>query len=86
MQKVWETAGLCSIETRVIRVPISFSSFDDFWDSNTVPIGPQGKLINGMSKDARMQLRTRVRERLPASSDGRIAYEAFTNAVKGRVI
>jgi SAM-dependent methyltransferase len=86
MQKAWEMAGLSSIETRVIRIPISYASFDDFWDSNTVPIGPQGKIIDGMSKTAREQLRTRVRERLPASSDGRIAYEAFANAVKGRVM
>jgi ubiquinone/menaquinone biosynthesis C-methylase UbiE len=86
MQKAWETAGLSSIETQVIRIPISYSSFDDFWDSNTVPIGPQGKLIDGMSKNAREQLRTRVREQLPASSGGRVAYEAFANAVKGRVM
>jgi SAM-dependent methyltransferase len=86
MQKAWETAGLCSIETRVIRIPVTYSSFDDFWDSNTVPIGPQGKLIDGMSKNEREQLRTRVRGRLPTSSDGRIAYEAFANAVKGRVM
>lgn len=86
MQELWEKAGLSSIETRVIRIPVMYSSFDDFWDSNTVPIGPQGKLIDGMSKSARAQLRTRVRQRLPVSSDGRIVYEAFANAVKGRVM
>lgn len=85
MQKAWEKAGLSSIETWSIRIPISYSSFDEFWDSNTVPIGPQGKLIDGMSKSAREELRTSVRKRLPTSSDGRIAYEAFANAVKGRV-
>jgi hypothetical protein len=26
-----------------------------------------------------------VREQLPAAGDGRIAYESFANAVKGRV-
>jgi ubiquinone/menaquinone biosynthesis C-methylase UbiE len=86
MQQLWKKVGLASIETRVIRIPVKYSSFDDFWDSNTVPIGPQGKLIDAMSKNAREQLRTRVRERLPASSDGRIAYEAFANAIKGRVM
>jgi hypothetical protein len=86
MQKAWETAGLSSVQTRVIRIPVTYASFDDFWDSNSVPIGPQGKLIDAMSKDAQEQLRTRVRERLPASSDGHITYEAFANAVKGRVM
>jgi ubiquinone/menaquinone biosynthesis C-methylase UbiE len=85
MQDLWEKAGLASIEMRVIRIPVTYSSFDDFWVSNTVPIGPQGKLIDGMSKSARAQLRMLVRERLPIGKDGRIAYEAFANAVKGRV-
>jgi SAM-dependent methyltransferase len=86
MQRAWQNAGLSSIETRVIRIPVTYSSFDDFWDSNTVPVGPQGKLIDGMSNSARRQLRTRLRERLPVGSHGRISYEAFANAVKGRVM
>jgi SAM-dependent methyltransferase len=85
MRELWEKAGLASIETRVIRIPVTYSSFDDFWDSNTVPIGPQGKLIDRMSTSAREQLRARVREQLPVSLDGRTVYEAFANAVKGRV-
>jgi SAM-dependent methyltransferase len=85
MQELWEKAGLASVERLAIRIPVTYSSFGDFWDSNTVPIGPQGKLIDSMSKSVKEQLRTRVRERLPVNSDGRIAYEAFANAVKGRV-
>ena len=78
-------AGLEAIETRVIRIPVRYADFDDFWDSNTVPVGPQGKVIAGMSPAARAQLRMRLREFLPAASDGRIVYESFANAVKGRV-
>ena len=85
MQELWEKAGLDAIETRTIRIPVSYSSFDDFWDSNTVPIGPQGKLIDGMTASAREELRARLRNRLPIASDGCIAYESFANAVKGRV-
>jgi ubiquinone/menaquinone biosynthesis C-methylase UbiE len=84
MQELWQKVGLTSIETTVIRIPITYSSFDDFWDSTTVPIGPQGKLIDGMSKGAREHLRNLVRERLPVDLDGRVAYESFANAVKGR--
>jgi len=50
-----------------------------------VPIGPQGKIIAGMSAKAIEELRARLRDQLPASPDGRIVYEAFANAVKGRV-
>src|SRR5262249_15362445 len=85
MQSFWEMAGLEAIETRVIRIPVRFANFDDFWDSNAVPVGPQGKVIAGMSPAAREQLRTRLREQLPAASDGHIFYESFANAVKGQV-
>ncbi|MGE5367563.1 MAG: hypothetical protein ACM3PO_09915 [Betaproteobacteria bacterium] len=69
----------------MIRIRVSFSSFDDFWDSNTVPVGPSGKALSELSLRAREQLKTRVRERLPIAADGSIAYEAFANAVKGVV-
>jgi allophanate hydrolase subunit 1 len=85
MQQLWEQAGLDSLDTRVIRIPVVYSDFDDFWDSNAVPIGPQGKIIAGMSASAREELRASLRDHLPVSSDGRIVYESFANAVKGRV-
>jgi len=84
MQGFWQMAGLEAIETRVIRIPVRFANFDDFWDSNTVPVGPQGKVIASMSPNGREELRTRLREQLPAASDGQILYEAFANAVRGR--
>jgi SAM-dependent methyltransferase len=85
MLSLWKNAGLESVETRVIRIPTIYSDFDDFWDSNVVPIGPQGKIIAGMSVSAREEFRTRLRDHLSASSNGRIVYESFANAVKGRV-
>jgi SAM-dependent methyltransferase len=85
MRALWEHAGLESIETRVIRVPVVYSDFDDFWDSNSVPVASSGKAIHEMSPAAREQLRARAREQLLVGSDGRIAYESFANAVKGRV-
>jgi len=85
MRGFWEKAGLEAIETRVIRIPVRFANFDEFWDSKAVPVGPQGKVIAGMSPAAREQLRTRLREQLPAASDGHILYESLANAVKGRV-
>ena len=85
MHAIWKQAGLTAIETEVIRIRVSFSSFDDFWDSNTVPVGPSGKALSELSSTAREQLKARVRERLPIAADGSIAYEAFANAVKGVV-
>jgi hypothetical protein len=64
---------------------VVFSDFDDFWNSNTVPIGPQGKSIDRMSTDQKERLRARLHDHLPTDADGRIVYESFANAVKGRV-
>ncbi len=83
MHGFWKMAGLESIETRAIRIPVRYADFDDFWDLNTVPVGPQGKAIAGMSSAGREQLRTRLREQLPAAPDGH--NESFANAVRGRV-
>lgn len=85
MQGFWQRSGLESIETRVIRIHVEYVDFDDFWDSNTVPIGPQGKIISAMSPGERERLRAHLRDRLPPAVDGRITYESFANAVKGRV-
>src|SRR5262249_20157197 len=40
------------------------SACGDFWDSNIVPIAPQGKIIAAMSASAREELRTRLRGHL----------------------
>ncbi|HEU5274521.1 MAG TPA: class I SAM-dependent methyltransferase [Xanthobacteraceae bacterium] len=85
LRALWEDAGLELIETRVIRIPVVYSDFDDFWDANSAPAGASGKAIHDLSPAARERLRARVREQLPLGSDGRIAYESFANAVKGRV-
>ena len=85
MQAFWQAAGLQSVETQVIRIPVAYYSFDDFCESNIVPIGPSGQLISALSPGEIEQLKARLRAQLPIAADGRIAYEAFANAVKGRV-
>jgi len=85
MRALWEHAGLTSIDTRVIRIPITYSNFDDFWKSHSAPVGPAGQAIRDMAPSAKGQLRDLLRERLPADLQGRISYSAHANAVKGRV-
>jgi SAM-dependent methyltransferase len=84
MRAIWQQAGITSLDMEVIRIQVAFSSFDDFWDSNSVPVGPAGKALADLSPDMREKLKARLREQLPAAADGSIAYEAFANAVKGR--
>jgi ubiquinone/menaquinone biosynthesis C-methylase UbiE len=84
MRAIWQQAGLQAIDTSVIRIAIAYADFDDFWDSNSAPVGTAGKAINDLSPKEREQLKARLREQLPIGADGRIVYEAFANAVKGR--
>jgi ubiquinone/menaquinone biosynthesis C-methylase UbiE len=85
MQTLWQDAGLREVETRVIRITVDFASFDDFCDSSLVPVGPAGQVIAKMSPVELEELKTHLRKLLPIAADGSIAYEAFANAVKGRV-
>lgn len=84
MQALWVQAGLKSVETRVIRVPVTYTDFDEFWDSYRVPEGPAGVAIRKMSPPEIERLKVRLREELPIADNGSISYEAFANAVKGR--
>ena len=85
LKEIWVAAGLESVGLEVIRITVTYSDFDDFWNSNSVPGGPQGKVIHSMPAAAREQLRTRLRQQLSTRADGTIAYESVANAVKGRV-
>jgi SAM-dependent methyltransferase len=85
MQALWQGAGLQGVETRVIAINVSFASFDDFCESNLVPVGPAGQVIAKMTPAERDQLKANLRTQLPIAADGSIVYQAFANAVKGRV-
>lgn len=85
MRGFWKGAGLLDVETRVLGLTVRHASFDEFWASNFVPIGPMGAMLAKMGSGEQAQLRARLAEMLPIASDGSIAYESFANAVKGRV-
>lgn len=85
LQALWARASLQSVETSVIRIPVAYSSFDEFWDSYRVPEGAAGLAIRKMSPPEIERLKARLRGHLPISANGSISYEAFANAVKGRV-
>ena len=74
-----------AVETRVIKVLTAYADFDDFWESNHVPIGSFGTAVVGLPPADKKRLKARLREQLPTAADGSIVHEAFANAVKGRV-
>jgi SAM-dependent methyltransferase len=81
---LWAAAGLSGVETREITVRRSFADFDDYWA--TIQGGPSVKMkLAAMAPADIERLKSRMRERLPADANGRVAFNARANAVKGRV-
>jgi ubiquinone/menaquinone biosynthesis C-methylase UbiE len=85
LRNLWEKTGLRDVDTRVIRIPAVYPSFDDFWEANTVDNGPAGKALHAQPPEMQEKVRSRLREMLKADANGRITVESITNAVKGRV-
>ncbi len=84
MRAMWTTAGLTSVETTTFRIDTTFNDFTDFWESCFVPIGPLGKVLQGLSPAAVKDLQAELRASVPVQADGRIVYDSVANAVKGR--
>jgi SAM-dependent methyltransferase len=83
MRELWDGAGLDSVETRVIDVRRTFADFEDYWA--TILGGPSvGPRLAAMASEELALLKATMRERLPSDADGRIAYSARANAIKGR--
>jgi SAM-dependent methyltransferase len=81
---LWIGAGLELVETRAITVQRSFADFDDYW--TTILGGPNvGPILKAMTSEDHELLKARLRARLPVDANGRITYNAWANAVKGRV-
>ena len=80
---LWEDAGLTAVQSKIISIETSFASFDDLWQTLTLPSGPQGVFVASLPDDAQQELRTTLKAQVPVQADGRIAYPSVANAVKG---
>jgi ubiquinone/menaquinone biosynthesis C-methylase UbiE len=84
LRGLWRAAGLADVETRTIEVARAFADFEEFWS-----ITVAGTLLKTAFKAFAAadveRLKARVRAQLKPEGDGRIAYTARANAVKGRV-
>jgi ubiquinone/menaquinone biosynthesis C-methylase UbiE len=83
LQRLWEEAGLRSVETRAISVERVFPSFEDFWA--TAQLSATLRLVLPTLDPATLNdIRERVRARTRAEG-GALALTARANAVKGVV-
>jgi ubiquinone/menaquinone biosynthesis C-methylase UbiE len=84
LKELWTGAGFVQIDTCSISITVEFASFEEFWNSMTVPAGPAGKAVAEMPADSRARLRNTLEARLSPTGNGRIVYVAVANAIRGQ--
>jgi len=85
MRALFEKAGFDQVATRTIEIEVHYANFDDYWTSQTGLANGVVQAIRKMSEPDIARLKAYLREHLPTDRNGRIAYPARANAVKGRV-
>jgi ubiquinone/menaquinone biosynthesis C-methylase UbiE len=85
MRGYFTAAALDDIATRTIEVEVSFADFDEYWSAQTALANYVVQQIRGMPASDVERLKAGLRQSLPTDQNGRIAYKAKANAVKGRV-
>jgi SAM-dependent methyltransferase len=81
--RLFEGAGLTSVEVRGIEVPTHFRDFDDYWSPFLGGQGPAPGYAMSLTEERRGALRESIRSRLPVAPDGSIALVARAWAVRG---
>jgi hypothetical protein len=78
-----EAAGLTAIESAVLTVPTTFTSFDDYWSPFLGGTGPAPSYVASLAQAQRELLARRIGTRLPLATDGSIPLKARALAVRG---
>jgi SAM-dependent methyltransferase len=83
---LWRAQGLLDVQEKPLVIPMTFSSFEDFWSPFREGQGPAGAHVVSLSPGARRDLEQRLRRRLLGSGGDRpIALNARAWAVRGVV-
>jgi SAM-dependent methyltransferase len=83
---LWRAQGLQDVSEQPLTIPLSFSSFDDYWQPFLGGQGPAGAYVAMLSDAEREALRQRLRKRLLGDGPDRgIAMQGRAWAVKGTV-
>jgi hypothetical protein len=85
MYGLFKGAGLQQVASRTIEIEISYTNFDDYWTAQTGLANDVVQAIREMSEPDVACLKSYLEEHLPTDRNGRIAYPARANAVKGSV-
>jgi SAM-dependent methyltransferase len=83
---LWRTHGLTQVEEQPLTIPLSFTSFEDYWAPFAGGQGPAGAYVARLSEADRAALGLRLRQRLLGNGPDRpIRLQARAWAVKGVV-
>lgn len=83
LRRLFEAAGLKSVEVRAIDIDTDFKNFDDYWIPFTGGQGPAPSYAMSLTEERRAVLRERLRASLPFALDGSIPLVARAWAVRG---
>jgi len=83
LSALFAEAGLADVRTTTIDIDTPFANFDEYWQPFEGGQGPAPAYAMSLDETARLRLRERIRERIPASTDGTIALTARAWAVRG---
>ena len=83
---LWKAQGLRDVREEPLVIPMTFSSFEDFWSPFLDRQGPAGAFVASLSEEQRRALEQRLRRRLlREDADRPITLNARAWAVKGVV-
>ena len=82
---LFEGAGLGGVDVTAIDIPTPFSSFEDYWQPFLGGQGPAPAYVMSLDATARLRLRDRLRERVPAQDDGSLSLAARAWAIRATV-
>ena len=84
LEKLWNEAGLQSIECKQFRATRTFANFDELWDITTKSPAFSG-VFDNLTPEVISDIRSTVENELTKSSAGSVSIHAHANAIKGIV-
>jgi SAM-dependent methyltransferase len=85
IEKLFASAELEEVEVKPIDIPTPFANFDDYWQPFLGGQGPAPTYAMSLDEMARVRLKDRIKERMPAAANGSISLTARAWAVRASV-
>jgi SAM-dependent methyltransferase len=85
LRGLFERVGMQQTDTVAIDIPTVFANLDDYWRPFLGGTGPAPAYVQSLSEAGRLELREKLRERLPIQPNGTIALIARALAIRASV-